>query len=491
MLSMYQQITIKTLKNQGKSNKNIALEMNCHRNTVSNILRQNLVRNKQTRIKSSYFDPYYQIIESWVKLNITRLRIWEKLRDEYGMNRKYDTLCKYIQSNFGKKIPSYVVQQCVAGEEAEVDFGYCGMFRDQNGQLRKVWVFHMVLGYSRFEYYGLVQDQSVQSFVNQFIESFNFFGGVPKRIKVDNLKAAVIKNRRYDLEINKDFLDFSYHYNFIIVPCTPYEPQQKGKVESGIGYVEKNFLNGRHFDTITELRTALKNWLINTAIVRIHGTTKKIPKEVFQQEEKGQLQSLPETTFLFYQTAERLVKPNCHINFNNNYYSVPEFCVGRTVEVRWHDKLIRIFHQHDLIATHVLNSGTGEYITNTDHFPDYKVYSETTYQAKYEAKMKEIGPQSHTFFKTILANDPKAWNRTIRKILGLTTLYNNQKIDLAIGRAMTFGAYHYSIVKNICDQNLESSEVEPKLIDSNSLKPDELLSEPLSRELSYYSELSS
>jgi len=493
MLTMYQQITIKTLKKQGKLNKEIARDLNCHRNTVRNVLCREFPIEKQTRRKQSYFATFKDRIEELLKKGITRIRIWEMLRDEYGVIKPYITLCKYVETAIEKKPEAFVVQNTASGEEAEVDFGYLGLIRDLSGVLRKAYGFVMVLCYSRHAYFGVVYNQSVQSFISACIAACEYFGGVPKRIKIDNLKAAVLKNRRYDLEFNQSFLEFAYHYGFVITPCTPYEPQQKGKVEKGVCYLKNNFMKGRTFTDRTDLERQLKGWMNSYANLRTHGTTRKIPYQVFITEEKDKLQKLPETPFSFYQSCQRLVKQNCHINLGTNYYSVSSQYVGKTVEVRWQDNLIKIIYRHEEIARHILGKGKGEYITTPAHFPDFKVYSETGYQAQYEEKMREIGPWAHSFFQQAVKENSSYWNRTVRKILGLVPLYGREKVEKAIKRALFYKAYQASIIKNILENHLEDAEIEQPLLSGTVLNQPETAetiagqkTDMVTRELSYY-----
>jgi len=461
MLTMYQQITIKTLKKQGRLIKDIASELNCHRNTVTNILSRSELINKQKRERPSYFDRFYDLIGKYLKEEISRLRIWEILTAEYTMNRTYDSLCKYIQVNFPKYKQAYVVQVTDPGETAEVDFGYLGLVKDSiTGAMKKAYVFIMTLCYSRQAYYGVTYDQSVKSFINAHINAFNYFGGIPKRIKIDNLKSAVLKNRRYDLEFNKDFLEFSHHYNFVIAPCTPYQPQQKGKVESGVGYVKKNFKAGRRFPNDRDLEIKLNHWMRSYANQRIHGTIKVIPKDKFINEEKQKLQSLPETEFAFYESCSRQVSINCHINFINNYYSVPYQYIDKSVEVRTGKNLVRIYVDNDEIALHPMYGGQGQYITNPLHYPPDKCYSSTTYQQKYENKMKTIGPYSSQFFQLVIKKDPSYWGRTIRRTLGLANKVGNERIEMAIKRTLYFNAISFNTLKNIIDQGLENMELD-------------------------------
>ena len=139
MLTMYQQITIKTLHNQGEKKSRIARELGCHRNTVSNIIKRDGIIEKQTRVKSSVFDPYKGKIWEYLDKKISRLRIFELLGEEYGVMSTYINLRKYIQNQFPKRIEAYGVQTTEPGEVAEIDFGYLGMLPGYLGRPVKTY----------------------------------------------------------------------------------------------------------------------------------------------------------------------------------------------------------------------------------------------------------------------------------------------------------------------------------------------------------------
>ncbi len=291
---MYQQITVQTLHKQGKSKTEIAKLLSCHRHTVTNVLNRKTPIEKQTRNKSSMLDPYKQQIADWDKEKISRWRIYEKLQEEYKLHISYINVCKYMQKHFPKPVEAFGVQQTNPGEEAELDFGYLGMLPGPTGKLIKTYGLAVVLAYSRLDFYAITYDQKLETLCKELENAFSYFGGVPLRLKVDNMKTAILKNQHYELDFNQDFLDFANHYGTVIVPCTPYSPEQKGKVESGIKYLEMNFISGRAFADASDLKRKLREWMDNYANMRIHGTTKKVPREVFQQEEKAKLQPLVE-----------------------------------------------------------------------------------------------------------------------------------------------------------------------------------------------------
>jgi transposase len=244
---MYEQITIKTLRKQGLKKSQIARQLGCHRNTVNNILDRNSVSDKQTRKKQSIFDSYKDKIKELHDKEVTRVRIHEILKEEYGIHVAYDTLRKYMSKHLPKPVPAFGVQQAAPGEVAEIDFGYLGLLPGVGGKLVKTWGLVVVLGYSRDGYYAICYDQKLETLCKELDNSFKYFGGVPLRLKIDNMRAAILKNQHYDLILNPDFLEFANHYGTVIVPCTPYSPEQKGKVESGVKYMQMNFVSGRTF----------------------------------------------------------------------------------------------------------------------------------------------------------------------------------------------------------------------------------------------------
>ena len=155
----------------------------------------------------------------------------------------------------------------------------------------------MRLSYSRLDYYEKVYDQRVETFIQCHINAFKYFGGVPECVKIDNLKAAILEANFYEPVFQSMYKGFATHYNFKPVPCRIYRPNDKGKVESGIKYVKQNFFLGRTFKDSDDLDRQLRNWLNRTCNQRIHGTTKKVPFEVFNTDEKEKLQAIPQHSF--------------------------------------------------------------------------------------------------------------------------------------------------------------------------------------------------
>jgi hypothetical protein len=354
------------------------------------------------------------------------------------------------------------------------------MLPGMGGKLVKTWGLAVILSYSRVGYYAVTTDQKLETLVREVAQAFAYFGGVPKRLKVDNMKTAILKNQHYDLEFNQDFLEFAQYYKTVVIPCTPYSPEQKGKVESGIKYLQNNFVAGRTFTDAVDVAAKLKDWMINHANQRIHGTTRKVPWVQLVDTERPSLQSLPPEEFALFERCVRKVSMNCHIHFENNYYSVPFPHVGKEVTVRFNARIIRIIAAGEEVALHTRSSGIGEYTTVRAHLPEHKRYSETEHQAAYEEKMRAIGEDAHEYFRMLLRHKPGYWKQTVRGILGLCEQYDKEAISLSLKRATYYQAVDVITIKHILEQKLYQLPPEPilpKVAEENPV---------MARDLGYY-----
>jgi hypothetical protein len=307
----------------------------------------------------------------------------------------------------------------------------------------------MRLSYSRLDFYKKVYDQKVETFILCHIEAFHYFGGIPKNIKIDNLKAAILEANFYEPVYQKLYKEFADYYGFHSLPCRIYQPNDKGKVESGIKYVKNNFFAGRKFKNEDELDKKLYQWMEN-ANQRIHGTTQKIPREEFNSKEKSALLKLPLQEFCLSQVGTRKVYHDCHVFINHNYYSVPYQYVGKEVQIEVGNHVVKIYFNHEIIATHAEIKGKGEFSTTSSHYPKYKCMSDTEFQEKYQIKMAQIGHYAEQLFFSVLKTRKSGWTRPVQGILSLAKKYSADVVNRSCQRALAFGASEYQIIKNIC-----------------------------------------
>ncbi len=344
--------TILTLWKQGKSKREIARITHRDRKTVSNIIKRYKERGAETPVifqKGSSLRKYHAEIVSYLESNLSGVRVYEKLQ-ELGCGISYSSVRRYIaRLKISDKI--CVRFHSAPGEEAQVDFGYVGLIPSpQDGKRRKAWVFNMRLSYSRLDYYEVVFDQKVETFIQCHENAFRFFGGAPKVVKIDNLKAGILEAHFYEPIYQRLYKQFADYHGFYPLPCRVRQPQEKGKVESGIKYFNNNFMAGRQFKDYEDLRYQLREWIHHYCHERVHGTTKEKPKVLFDSHEKMSLLSLPQSSFYIGFTGQRKVHKDCHIILEQNFYSVPFQYVGEAVEVECGLNDIKIFYQDQQIA---------------------------------------------------------------------------------------------------------------------------------------------
>ena len=457
---MAEQITIETLWKRYKNKSKISSLTGHDWKTVAKAVKsiESGIPFPERKSHPSKLDPYKENILELLEKGLTGVRVHEEIMFS-GVKIGYSTVRDYI-ARIKQREDVFVRINTLPGEEAQVDFGYVGLTLDNYGKRRRTWVFCITLSYSRKSYYEKVYDQKVETFIKCHINAFNEFKGVPEYIKIDNLKSAVLKTNFYESIYQELYKKFADYYKFKPLPCRIREPNDKGKIESGVKYVKTNFFAGRTFVSGNDTDTRLRDWTTNKCNKRIHGTTRRIPDEVFESEEKTKLIALPESEFNISKIGSRKVYHDCHVYFEYNYYSVPFEYVGETAEVESKDNLIKISHNGKIIATHAKLEGRGNFSTNAGHYPKYKQYSSTEIQEEYQAKMKDLGIYAEQMFFLVIENNPKDWRRTVQGILSLGKEYQKEIVNLACKRAIAHDVRQYSIIKNICGNGSYAMPVE-------------------------------
>ena len=257
----------------------------------------------------------------------------------------------------------------------------------------KTWCFAMTLSYSRYSWWCLTTDQSVDTFLRCHIRAFEFFGGVPAMVKLDNLKAGVIRPSFYEPVYQHQYADMLAHYGAGPVATRIHTPEHKGKVESAVKYVKGNFLPARKGYTYEQLADSLAHWIRTKANPRLHGTTRKRPEELFRGREAAALQALPDRRYEVWDIGTRKVSRMGHLTYRHNYYSVPWRCVGRSLTVRSNGQILKIFDGPEEVALHQVAGGQGHYISREEHYPPHK---RKTSRETYVERMKAIGRDPHS-----------------------------------------------------------------------------------------------
>lgn len=392
------------------------------------------------------------------------MAIWQRLK-ERGYSGSYSSIRRFCRQLEPKQPQAYVRLETAPGEEAQVDFGSAGPMLDpQTGQMHKAWAFVMVLSFSRHQYVEFVWDQSVATWLLLHRHAFEFFGAVPKRVVLDNLKAAITKACWDDVQVQQAYRECAEHYGFLIAPCRPRTPEHKGKVEQGgVHYIKRNFLGGRTPTTITQANTDVVEWCHTTAGLRTHGTTKAQPLRQFEQLERARLQALPSAPYDLAIWKQAKVHSDCYVVFDNAFYSAPFRLIGQQVQVRGGSREVRIYTaDFQLVATHARAEQPGQRLTHPDHLPPDKLPGLLLEEDNCRALASDIGLATREVVETILGDGVIDRRRTVLRLLRLRERYGDERLERACERALRFEAANYLTVKRILRQQLDQEEPSSK-----------------------------
>jgi transposase len=406
----------------------------------------------------SSVEPYRSLVERLVKEEVETAAIRERIK-ERGYRGTYAAVYRFVQHIKPSTPKTYARVERKPGEEVQVDFGYAGYLIDpESGKPRKAWAFVMLLSWSRHQYVEFVWDQSIVTWLLCHQHAFEYFGGVPKRVVLDNLKAAIIKACFDDPGVQQSYRECAEHYGFLMAPCQVRTPEHKGKVEQGgVHYVKRNFLGGREMTTRPQANRDVLIWGEQTAGQRIHGTTKEKPLERFDQVEKALLKPLPKSAYDLAVWKQTTLGRDCYVEFDHAYYSVPHRLNGQALWVCGGLQQVRIYTaKHELVATHERAKKAGERHTHPDHLPPEKLPGLMWDHAFCLESAAQVGAHTLKLVQTLL-DDPVIEHlpRVIR-LLKLRTTYNDQHLEAACERALYFNEVNVKTVKRILKEGLEN-----------------------------------
>ena len=192
-------------------------------------------------------DGHHYLIMEKLELGLSVQRIFQDLRAETSFSGSYGSVLRFVQKHKSKDPERVWRLECEPGEEAQIDYGTMYVLDHGTGRPKKAQLLRVTLSHTRKSYSEGMLRQDTESFIRGLENAFRYFGGVPKRLCLDNLKAGVIKADWYEPELNPKLRSFAQHYGTVAMPTRPYKPEHKGKIENGIGYLKNNALKGRRF----------------------------------------------------------------------------------------------------------------------------------------------------------------------------------------------------------------------------------------------------
>jgi transposase len=408
--------------------------------------------------------PHLEEIRKWLTpesgqkrgLKLTKVR---QILERQGTPVAYSSLHRFAvkHCDFGKAGRTTVrMAECEPGELAEVDFGKLGLvFDPEAGRRRVAWALSVVLVHSRHQYVHITFSQKLADVIDGLEDAWAWFGGVPRRVVVDNLKPSVAKADRYDPVFQRTFDEYARHRGFIIDATRARDPKGKPVVERGVPYIRESFFRGEDWLNRDHVQREALRWCLETAGTRIHGTTRQRPLAVFENVEKTCLLPLECERFDTPQWGEYKVHPDHHISFDKALYSVPHAYLGRTATVRGDSGLVRIYVDGTLVKTHP-RVPPGSRSTDHDDYPAEL----TPYTLRDPDRMiRQAGRQGTHLghFMAVLLGGTVPWAklRQGQKLLRMGAKYGWHRVDAACRRALAFDLINVRRVESILLQDLD------------------------------------
>ena len=355
----------------------------------------------------------------------------------------YSSFKRFIQIHRSAFHPEQVTCRIEVdpGSELQIDYGRVGVIYDPLAKRRRVlYVFVGTLAHSRHKYVELVFTQDQTSFVSSHVRMLEYFGGVPRRIVLDNLKAGVITPSLYDPHINRAYQELAEHYNFFIDTCRVAHPQDKGKVERDVRTVRqavRKLLVLNPGSSIADLNRLMKHWCIEEYGQKPHGTTRELPYVVFTERERPFLKELPLDRFEIAEWKQATVHPDHYIQFKGKPYSVATAYIGKKVWIRATEHILQVFCEDRLIKQHVKR----KVFRHTDEadFPEnIRAVLDSGLHKHLLSRAEGISPHFHRLIRGLL--EVHAFIN-LRKVQGLVAIAEREE-SVLVDRAAAFILEH-------------------------------------------------
>ena len=396
----------------------------------------------------------------WLKEERLQLTRVHELLVRDGVTVSYTSLRRYVRDAGLWRPAQNTVRMAdwPPGEVAEMDFGKLGSIVDaETGKRQSVWAFLIVLPYSRHCFAWPLLQQTLAESIAGLEAAWRFFGGMPTRLILDNFSAAIAGTDPLEPRPTRGFLEYSQERGFLCDPARVRKPKDKPHVERGIQYLRERFFKGGSFRSLEDCREQAEGWCRDVAGLRVHGTTRQLPREVFEAEEQRKLQPYDGVIYDVPQWKEVTVHPDHHISFGQALYSAPVTSCppGTKLEVRGDRGLVKLYRKGELAKVHPRQQRGGR-ATDPDDYPAEK----TTYALRSTdsiiRRATAVGPNVEAFARKLFEGPlPWAKLRAGQKLVSLGEHYGGERLDAACQRSLAYDLVDVRRVQRILLQALD------------------------------------
>jgi transposase len=416
--------------------------------TVRKWLGEKSFRPREPVLRPSKLDPFKDEIKQMLEhYPYSAMQIYQHLL-ERGFDGHYTIVKQYVRKVRPRPAKAFLKLAFRPGEAAQVDWGSYGTV-PVGSATRRLSFFVMVLCYSRLMYVEFTMSQTMEHFLACHQNAFEFFGGVVERVMVDNCKTAVLAHQHgLPAELHPKYLDFANHMGFTIVPCGVRRPNEKGRVENGVGYVKKNLLAGLDISDFAVLGPAAQIWLDTVANVRIHGETHKKPAELFL-EERPYLKTLPPHPYDIATIREIRANSQFRVALDSNNYSVPARYAGARLTMKSYPDRLCLYHEGQLVARHQRSYDQRRDFEDADHAKELINQRKKARDQHLILRFFALSSQAKEYYQGLAKRfNP---NHHVRKIMALVEIYGADAVARAMSDTLAHNAFSSEYIANLCE----------------------------------------
>jgi transposase len=425
-----------------------AQALGLHPETVSKWSRRERYEQRAPAKRPSQLDPYKGLIVRWLEAHrLSAQQIFQRLR-EAGYRGGLTIVNMYVRQIRPPKHKAFLKLSFAPAECAQIDWGEYGSV-GVGSTRRRLSFFVMVQCYSRQMYVEFTVSQAMEHFLGCHERAFAALG-VPTKIMVDNLKSAVLRRLTGTAPVfNPRYLDYARHHSFEIAPCNVAAGNEKGRVESGVGYVKKNFLNGMEFTDFSAVNPAAQAWLNEISNVREHGETHRRPVDLFA-EERGLLRTANPNPYDLARVIPLRASSQFRITLDTNRYSVPAEFANQRLTVKAYPDRICIYHQDRLVARHLRSFDRHQDIEDPDHPKALLEQRKSAREQRLLSQFLALSSKAPAYYEGLLARRFNARGH-VRKIIALAEIYGTDACSRAIDDALVFNAFSSEYIAHLLE----------------------------------------
>ena len=418
-------------------------------------------RPRRGNRRASKLDGFKPDIARWLEQHAyTASQLLRRLR-ESGYTGGYSILKDYVRQVRPTHVTPHLTLGFSPGECAQVDWGNAGNLAVGNTH-RRLSFFVMVLCYSRRLYVEFTLAETLEQFLSCHQNAFRFFQGVPGKVMLDNLKTAVLSHPcGQPAAYHPRYEDFARYYGFEPRACGVRKPNEKGRVETAVGYVKKNFLAGLELHNLSAVQAAADRWRDEVANRRIHASTRQTPDERFQDET---LRPLP--TAGVYDVGvvrETMANSQFRVVFDTNRYSVPSKYAGCRISLRVYPDRLALYHNGVLIAAPLRSYERYRDVLDPEHERELVTQRRAARDQAAWQRYLQLGPQAEPFFRQMQERRPNA-GLHLRKIVGLVDIYGEEAVRVALLDAFELQVFGSDYIANILEQRRRFKPHDPGVL---------------------------